>query len=85
MERISHVVSASYVQARVLEIRFSDGSIKHVDFAPYIARGGVFEPLSSLGYFKKFFVDVNTVCWPNGADVAPERLFEIGVLIKAAA
>lgn len=29
-------------------------------------------------YFKKFFIDLHTICWPNGADVAPDRLYELG-------
>ena len=29
-------------------------------------------------YFKKFFIDLNTACWPNGADVAPESSYESG-------
>ena len=85
MGKIPHVVAASYIRSRVLAIQFSDGSVKQVDFGPYVARGGVFAPLRSLSFFRKFFVDLNTVCWPNGADVAPERLYEIGVPIKAAA
>jgi hypothetical protein len=36
----------------------------------------VFGPLRDVEYFKKFFLDLNTLCWPNGADIAPERLYE---------
>lgn len=38
--------------------------------------GGVYEPLTDPNYFKKFFIDLNTLCWPNGADIAPERIYE---------
>ena len=78
MEAIPHVVSARYVSGFVLDLTFDDGMVKRVDFEPYTKRGGVFSPLADVEYFKRFFVDLNTVCWPNGADVAPERLYEIG-------
>jgi hypothetical protein len=29
---------------------------------------------SPVKEFRKFFLDGGTVCWPNGADVAPETL-----------
>ena len=85
MEAIPHVVSARYLSDFVLEIVFDDGAVKRVDFEPYTHRGGVFSPLADVEYFRRFFVDLNTVCWPNGADVAPERLYEIGVTQEVAA
>ena len=46
-----------------------------VDFSGWL-RGPVFEPLRDLEYFQRFFVDGGTVAWPNGADIAPETLYE---------
>lgn len=79
MSHIPHVVAARKVRQRILELTFSDGAVKQVDFAAYVQRGGVFAALADPVFFDRFFVDLNTVCWPNGADVAPERLYEIGV------
>lgn len=85
MEAIPHVIGARHLGEFVLEVTFANGAVKKVDFEPYAKRGGVFAPLADLTYFKRFFIDLNTVCWPNGADVAPERLYEIGEPLEAAA
>ena len=35
--------------------------------------------VTSIGSFKRFTIKFNTIEWENGADFAPEYLYEIGV------
>lgn len=67
------VVAAEYVRDHQLRLRFTDGTAKVVDFTKWL-KGEVFQPLSDLKQFKRFFIAGGTVCWPNGADIAPETL-----------
>jgi hypothetical protein len=75
VKKLVSVLEASYVSGYRLRLRFSDGAEKTVDFSAWL-RGEVFEPLRDVRLFKKFFVSGGTVCWPNGADIAPETLRE---------
>lgn len=73
MKKLITVVKARYSGGHRLRLRFSDGMEKSVDFSPWL-RGPVFEPLRDVRAFRKFFLAGGTVCWPNGADIAPEAL-----------
>lgn len=72
---LPNVVRATYDRAFRIRLTFNDGTEASVDFEPWLS-GPVFEPLKQAGYFRKFFVDGGTVTWPNGADIAPETLYE---------
>lgn len=53
-----------------------------VDLSSYISSkkdNGVFAPLKNQSYFKNFTINANTIEWPNGADIAPERLYELAI------
>jgi hypothetical protein len=56
-------------------LTFNDGLERVVDFTRWI-QGPIFEPLRDPEYFRRFFIEGGTVVWPNGADIAPETLYE---------
>jgi hypothetical protein len=60
-----------------LRLTFADGTIGDVDFHAREWRG-VFEPLADPAYFARVAVDPEsgTIAWPDGADMAPEPLYE---------
>ena len=69
------VIKAEYRGEYRIHVTFNDNSEKTIDFKDWL-RGPIFEPLKNIEYFKRFFVDGWTISWPNGADIAPETLFE---------
>jgi len=73
-----HVIRAKYIKDYTLLIEFNDNTSKKVDLKKELY-GEIFEPLKNKAFFKDFFISRNTIEWKNGADFAPEFLYEIGV------
>ncbi|MCA9189378.1 MAG: DUF2442 domain-containing protein [Pirellulaceae bacterium] len=71
-----HVDDADYVEDYRICIRFNNGLSCEVDLSSSLD-GPVFEPLRDLDYFRQFSLEGNTVSWPNGADFAPEYLYDL--------
>jgi len=71
------VIKADYLDGYRLKLRFSNGETRIADLESSLT-GPVFQPLQDIEFFKKFSIPFNTVQWENGADFAPEYLYEIG-------
>jgi hypothetical protein len=81
-----HVTDVSYLNEYRLRVQFSDGVAKDVDLSAEL-HGEIFEPLRNQELFKRVKVnpETNTIEWPNGADFAPEFLYEAGQEAKQVA
>jgi hypothetical protein len=79
MTPMPSVIAAEYRGGYKIRLKFNDDTAKVVDFRKWL-EGPVFEPLKDPEYFQRFFLEAGTVAWPNGADIAPETLYEdVGV------
>ena len=74
MKEIVVVTNARHVSRYTLALTFSDGSTAEVDYAAWIEQYPYFEPLKDIDYCRNFSLDGWTVVWPNGADIAAEKL-----------
>lgn len=71
------VTQAEYLDGYKLRLYFNNGEVRVVDLYSSL-KGEVFAPLKDIEYFKHFSIKFNTVEWDNGADFAPEYLYELG-------
>lgn len=71
------VIEARHVRGYVVFVRFQDGVQGEVYLESQLY-GEIFAPLKAPEYFLQFRVDtdLDTLVWPNGADFAPEFLYE---------
>lgn len=63
-----------------LRVTFVDGTAGDVDMKGFLASatvdGTVFEPLRDPAEFAKARIDMGAVTWPNGADLAPDAMYD---------
>jgi hypothetical protein len=74
------VIDVDYIKAYELVITFSDGCKKKVDLEPYLT-GEIFGELLDDNKFIQYGLTRITIEWANGADFAPEFLYEIGIIV----
>lgn len=74
---IPKVVQVAYRGAFTVYLWFADGTEGDVDLREAL-HGELFEPLRDPELFRQVSVppEFKTLCWPNGADIAPEFLYE---------
>jgi hypothetical protein len=72
------ITDVEILHDHVVRLRFADGADKTIDLEPYL-HGPVFaEICSNPAVFALVRVDpdAGTITWPNGADLAPDVLYE---------
>ena len=71
------VAEARPTAGRRVWLRFANSEDGEVDLSRYLNYGPVFVPLAEEEFFRQLRVEGGTIAWPNGADIAPERLHEL--------
>jgi hypothetical protein len=75
---IIDVTEVKVLQDYKLLLQFNDGCSGEVDIKKIVPFEGIFKPLEDYQYFKTVHVnhDIGTICWENGADIAPDFLYQ---------
>ena len=70
------VISVKSLPGYRLYVAFDDGVQGEVDLSDRLF-GPMFEPLKDPTFFAQADIDeFGVICWPNGADLAPDALYE---------
>lgn len=70
------VASVRPLEEFQLQVAFKDGTSGIISLSDRLF-GPVFEPLRDPAIFRQVSVDeFGAVCWPNGADLAPDALYD---------
>ncbi|GMO57396.1 MAG: hypothetical protein Ta2A_02900 [Treponemataceae bacterium] len=73
------VVKAELLDTYKVFVEFNDGISGIIDFKEKLSNDHrqIINDLLDLDKFKTVRVDLDTLCWDNGVDFAPEYLYEI--------
>ena len=71
------LIKANYQRDFQVALTFSDGKEGVLDGGLLLERNGsLLEPLRNESYFQRLFIDAGALCWPNGLELSPARLYE---------
>ena len=70
------VIEAKIIKDYTIEVVFDDLKRGIIDLRKYLGRG-IFKELLNKKKFRQMKVDaeLGTICWSNGADIAPDTLY----------
>ena len=74
---MNDITRVRHVRGYVCYIEFDDGSSGEVDLTAYLDKGPILAALADIDFFKRVGIEGGTLSWPNGADTAPERIYEM--------
>lgn len=73
---MNDVTGLRYLHDYVYHVTFDDGTAGEADLAEFLDGGPVFAALRDPALFRQARIEGGTIAWPNGADIAPETLYE---------
>ncbi len=69
------VVHAQWANDSKVALSFSDGSDGVYDFASLLSKDtALTQPLRNAEMFKRFFLELGALCWPNGLEFSASKL-----------
>jgi hypothetical protein len=73
---LNRVVRVSPLERYRLSVEFADGVAGIIDLSDRLT-GEMFAPLRDEATFRQVAIDeFGAVCWPNGADFAPDAMYQ---------
>ncbi len=74
------VTSVNALRGLRLQVEFMDGTTGEVELMGFLSSSKVedtvFEPLRKWEEFERVYVEMGSVRWPNGADLAPDAMYD---------
>ena len=75
------VVNVDYIKDYIVDLKYSNGEKKRVDFFPLL-KSGKKQELLNKNNFILFGLNHWTIEWYNGVDFAPDFLYQQGVSVS---
>ncbi|MBP9841305.1 MAG: DUF2442 domain-containing protein [Simkaniaceae bacterium] len=73
------IKKVEYLDRYRLKLHFDDKTIKTVDLEDMLKNAkNMFIPLLDVSFFEQVECDGTTICWPNGVDLCPDVLYDMG-------
>ena len=78
---VREVIQVRIIKDFLVELTFDDLKKGKLDLRKFLGKG-VFKELLDRKKFRQLKVDaeLGTICWPNGADIAPDRLYAEAII-----
>lgn len=74
------VVAVEPLREMCLRVKFVNGTSGEVRLRSFLesprVNGTIFEPLRDPALFRQVRVELGAVAWPNGADLAPDSMYD---------
>jgi hypothetical protein len=71
------LLNARYLGKFQVDLTFSDGKEGIYSGLDLLERQGpLLDALRDEAYFQRLFIDAGALCWPNGLELSPSRLYE---------